>query len=378
MEKAKEAKPEALNEAPGPIQPQRLRKLLKRLVDIYSPSGKEGDVLDYARGWLKRQGLEVHRQEVDDRRYNLVVAPENGEVKLALIGHLDTVTAYDLENLGCEDEGDELSGLGAADMKGGCAAMMEAFAALAEGGETLPPVALALVVGEEEDGDGAEALAREYHFPWAIIGEPTDLQPCLEHHGYLELELYAKGRRRHASLAKPWDNPVREVLRLLVAISGHLDDHHAELVYNIRDIHSWPEGFMVPEGCQAWVDIHLPSRTPLGELTMEVEEVVLSQENSGAGLDTGLRLHTVQNGYRLPERGPVVEALKRIFADQELSWKPQAFPSHSDANQLWAAGVRPILLGPGRLEMSHVPEEAVSFSQVLNAAQIYYRLAKAL
>jgi len=376
-EKAKPEAPETASQAAvGPIQPLRLRKLLRRLVDIYSPSGKEGDVLDYARNWLKRQGLEVHRQEVDDRRYNLVVLPKGGEVKLALIGHLDTVTAYDLENLGYEDEGDELSGLGAADMKGGCAAMMEAFAALAEDGGKMPPVALALVVGEEEDGDGAEALAREYHFPWAIIGEPTDLKPCLEHHGYLELELYAKGRRRHASLANPGDNPVREVLRLLMAISGHLDDHHAELVYNIRDIQSWPEGFMVPEGCEAWVDIHLPSRTPLGELTMEVEEVVLSQEGGGAGLNTGLRLHTVQNGYRLPERGPVVEALQRIFAAQGLSWKPQAFPSHSDANQLWAAGVRPILLGPGRLEMSHVPEEAVLFSQVIAASQIYYSLAR--
>lgn len=375
-EKAPPEAPIAKTDPPeASIQPQRLRKLLRRLVEIYSPSGKEEDVLEYARNWLKRRGLEAHRQEVDDRRYNLVISPEGKEAKLALIGHLDTVSAYDLETLGYEDEGDELKGLGAADMKGGCAAMMEAFAALAESGREPPPVALALVVGEEEDGDGAEALAQDYHFPWAVIGEPTDLQPCLEHHGYLEMELYARGHRRHASLASPWDNPVREVLRLLMAISGHLDDHHAELVYNIRDIHSWPEGFMVPEGCNAWVDVHLPSRTPLGELTMEVEEVVLSQEGSGAGLDKGLRLHTVQNGYRLPQRGPVVEALKEIYRAQGLTWKPQAFPSHSDANQLWAAGVRPILLGPGRLDMSHVPEESVSFSQVLTAARIYHSLA---
>jgi hypothetical protein len=54
------------------------------------------------------------------------------------------------------------------------------------------------------------------------------------------------------------------------------------------------------------------------------------------------------------------------------------FPSHSDANLLWAAGVKPILLGPGQLEHAHAPEERVSFPQVLQAAEIYLDLMTAL
>jgi acetylornithine deacetylase len=361
-----------------PIDPTRLRRLLRRLIEIYSPSGKEEDVLEFVRGWLKRRGIPVERQEVDERRYNLVVPPPPGvSPRLAFIGHLDTVTHWDLENLGeYQEDGDQVAGLGAADMKGGCAAMLEAVAALYSQEGPRPPVALALVVGEEEDGDGAEALAQEMHFPWAVIGEPTDLMPCLEHHGYLEMEINARGRRRHASLSSPADNPVREVLRLLMAVVNHLDNHHTEVVYNIRDIQSWPEGFIVPEGCQAWVDMHLPPRTPLGEITMELEEAVFDQQDRASHLEMGLRLHTIQNGYRLPERGPVVETLQAIYSELELEWRPQAFPSHSDANQLWAAGIRPILLGPGRLEMAHTPDESVSFSQVLAAARIYYELAR--
>ena len=30
------------------VQPERLKKLLKDLVDIYSPSGKEEEVIEYA------------------------------------------------------------------------------------------------------------------------------------------------------------------------------------------------------------------------------------------------------------------------------------------------------------------------------------------
>jgi acetylornithine deacetylase len=37
--------------------------------------------------------------------------------------------------------------------------------------------------------------------------------------------------------------------------------------------------------------------------------------------------------------------------------------------------VDPIILGPGRLEEAHTPEESVNFSQVLKAAEIYLNFA---
>ena len=80
----------------------------------------------------------------------------------------------------------------------------------------------------------------------------------------------------------------------------------------------------------------------------------------------------MQAGYELPERGPVVSALKASLAGMGRPWLPGAFRSHSDANQLWAAGVKPIILGPGSLEAAHRPEEWVSFGQVLAAAELYY------
>ncbi|MFH1490366.1 MAG: hypothetical protein ABII06_15780 [Pseudomonadota bacterium] len=83
-----------MGESHDPIQPQRLRKLLRRLLDIYSPSGKEEDALHYLQGYLKRQGLPVSRQTVDENRYNLMVIPTERDVQAALIGHVDTVAAH--------------------------------------------------------------------------------------------------------------------------------------------------------------------------------------------------------------------------------------------------------------------------------------------
>jgi acetylornithine deacetylase len=160
---------------PMDIQPERLRNLLKNLIDIYSPSGKEEEILEYTEKYLKKQGLKVEKQEVDENRYNIIVLPEKlDEVDVWYVGHLDTVTAYDLDDYGFSQEEGTVYGLGASDMKAGCAAMIEAFTILAELKETFPPVGLALVVGEEEDSDGAKELIREHSFQWAIIGEPTE------------------------------------------------------------------------------------------------------------------------------------------------------------------------------------------------------------
>jgi acetylornithine deacetylase len=74
----------------------------------------------------------------------------------------------------------------------------------------------------------------------------------------------------------------------------------------------------------------------------------------------------------------MVRSLKTIFADYALPWNPEAFRSHSDANLLWAAGAKPILLGPGQLEKAHSRDEDVSFQQVLTASRIYYDILKAL
>ena len=181
------------------VHPRGLRLLLQQLVDIYSPTGKEEDILEFVHEYLAKRELPVIRQAVDDNRYNLLVLPPDTDALVVFVGHLDTVAAYDLEEYEYREENQVVYGLGTADMKSGCAALIEAFLSVWETGASGIPAALALVVGEEEDGDGAEALVREYHFPWAVIAEPTDLQVCLSHYGYVELQLLTKGKRMHAS-----------------------------------------------------------------------------------------------------------------------------------------------------------------------------------
>ena len=354
------------------INEKRLKSLFRDLVDIYSPFGKEEQVVDYLHKYLADAGFRVERQQVQGNRHNLIVAPKKQEQGgVVFLGHVDTVDAYDFEDYGWREKGDRIFGLGTADMKGGCAAMIEAMTIAAENSGQQPAAALALVVGEEEEGDGTARLLEDYFFPWAVIAEPTSLRPCLGHFGYMEVLLRTSGKRRHASLASRKENAVEVLLEGLIEIGRTVGERRPEVVYNIRDLFSARAGFAVADRCEAWLDIHMPPASPAGEIAVELEEVFLGPPEKTSDIRKTFRIATNDAGYELPARGPLVEALREVFARMSVAWKPDVFRSHSDANQMWAAGVKPILLGPGRLEMAHSPEESVSFSSVCRAANIY-------
>jgi acetylornithine deacetylase len=361
---------------PSPtVQASRLKRLIKSLMDIYSPSGKEEELVDFLFGYCRKRGLPAVRQEVDDGRHNLLLLPPDGSMEWALIGHLDTVSAYDLEDYGFREEDERILGLGAADMKAGCAAMVEAFSTAWEKLGSRVNCGVFLVVGEEEEGDGAKALVEEYHVPWAIIGEPTCLKPCLGQYGYIEVQILCTGRRVHASLASQVRSPVETMMVAVSELTKYLRVSRPEVVFNIRDLFSGPGGFAVPERCEAWIDLHMPPWVSAGELLPDIEEIV---SRVGEGEKPKVRFSTVHGGYQLLEKGPFVGALKETYRKLGLPWEPEPFPSHSDASVLWGAGIQSVVLGPGSLEQAHAPEEWVEFSQVKKAAEIYLHLILAL
>jgi acetylornithine deacetylase len=361
------------------VNPQRLKKLLRDLVDIYSPSGKEEEIVTYLEKYLRKLGLSVTRQEVDEDRYNLLVFPEGKEaVDVCYVGHVDTVAAYDLEDFGFSQEGDVIYGLGTADMKAGCAAMIEAVTVMAEQIRPFPAVGLALMVDEEEDNKGAKSFVEEYTAPWAIIGEPTNLTPCLGHYGYLEVMLRTQGKRAHSAMPELGHNAIEAMLKLLLRITEYAVSSPHGLVYNVRELSGFPGGFVVPDACEAWLDLHLPPNSRIDILKTELEHLMSEANKEIPHLDASLRFEDTYSGYLISENRPLVGRLKESYQKLSLPWEPQEFRSHSDGNILWAAGIDPVILGPGRLDAAHTPGESVSFEQVIQAARIYLNLALSL
>ena len=362
------------------IDPIRLRRILMEMLEIYSPAGKEEDVQLYLEEVLTQAGFTVERQIVEEDRYNLRVTIGPAPPRLYLVGHVDTVTAWDLEEFGPREEEGIIYGLGSADMKGGCAAMVEAFLALATlPEEQRPPVGLLLVVGEEENGDGSAAFLAGETPPWVVIGEPTSLAACFNHYGYLEAGLMTRGRRTHSSLPELGHNAVESMLRVLLLLGRHplFDRETPELVYSIRELSSSRAGFVVPDRCEAWIDLHLTPETDPAMVRQAMEAQIEVAAGAIDNLDLEMTFTFDSRGYHLDSDNWLATELAELYPRLGLPLKFDAFRSHSDGNLFFEAGVQPLILGPGSLETAHTSDEQTIFSEVVAAARIYAALCLA-
>lgn len=358
------------------INQERLLNLFSSMVNIYSPTGKEAELVEYVDNYLKNIGFSPILQPVEKGRENIILINEKKLPDLCFAGHLDTVPATDYENYSFHREENEIFGLGSSDMKSGCAAMIEAFHAFFEETGRLPDAALALLVGEEETGDGAIKFLEDYGFSWAVIGEPTNLKPCFQHFGYIEVNMKTKGTRMHASLAKRQENAVHTMLSTLLKLTDHISKTRENIICNIRDVFSHRSGFVVPDFCEAWIDLHLPPNYPAGDVIFELEEFLRSLFPKVKKIEEIFDVTTIHSGYSLPEKGQIAEILKTAFGKCEIDWKTGFFPSDSDAVFFWENGAKPIILGPGTLEKAHREDESVDFTQVCNAAKLYLEILK--
>jgi acetylornithine deacetylase len=360
------------------INAKRLKKTFLDLLDIYSPSGKEEDIQLYLEELLIRSGFSVERQEVDVDRYNLRVTMGSGEPHLYLVGHVDTVPAWDLDDFGPLEEGGIIRGLGSSDMKGGCAAMVEAWLALAEAltPAERPAIGLLLVVGEEENGDGSATFLQSCRPPWVIIGEPTSLAAKFAHYGYLEAGFVTRGLRSHSSLPELGHNAVESMLRVLLQLGNDslFDRAQSEIVYSIREMKSSQAGFVVPDRCETWIDLHLPPTHDPVALQSEIRRIVASLGSTIPGLDLEVSFDFASAGYNLGGDNRLAQILREVYPQLGLELQMDAFRSHSDGNLFFAAGVKPLILGPGSLETAHTPDERVIFEEVSAAARIYAAL----
>jgi len=195
-----------------------LLQLTADLIDMPSVSFEEGPIADWFEAELKAiPDLEVTR--VGDN----VVARTNLDrpFRLALGGHLDTVPVND--NATARIEGQVLHGLGASDMKGGLAVMLELARTITE-----PAIDVTYVFYATEEvaieHNGLRQLFAEVpellQADVAILGEPTDALIEAGCQGTMRAKVTFKGARAHT--ARPWMG--RNAIHRLGALLAELDD----------------------------------------------------------------------------------------------------------------------------------------------------------
>ena len=392
--------------------------LTAALVETPSPNppGGERAVADVVTAALRDRGLPAPTVLArDPTRPNLAVTVDFGPGgrHLCLSGHLDTKPVGDagwsVDPLRATLDGDRLYGLGAADMKGAVAAMIEAAAAVAAAPPPRGRLTL-LFTADEEDGAAygarhlagghlAEALAGAGvpAVDAVVIGEPGGIDADWDRlhrvsRGIARLRVTVAGDQGHSSLAERTGavNASVEMARLLAAFADGFRPSvppHEELTGWAATVNA---GLKVAGGVGYGV---IP-----GEASFDAE-VRLLPGMDRAAFDAELRAFLDQAGAgnprlrasvgydappcdwlagtEVPADHPVAAAARTALARVLGAAPPDAvFPGTTDAAWLHGLAGLPTLpaVGPGLLSRCHGRDEWVSAGAVEQAVAVYREL----
>jgi acetylornithine deacetylase len=368
-------------------------ELLRQLVAIDSinpdlvPGGAgEEEIARFIAGWFERAGLEVVWDEPAPGRPNVIgiARGSGGGRSLLLNAHMDTVGVLGMERL--HDpyiQDNRLYGRGAYDMKGGLAAIMAAGAA-AKNRELRGDVIVTAVADEEYASIGTSSIIKHWHPDAAIVTEPTELNICTAHKGFVWLDIETEGVAAHGSRPDLGVDAIVKMGKVLVGLEDldrSLQSAHSHRLLGSGSIHAslikgGQELSSYPKHCFLSVE----RRTVPGETLQKVEAEILSIFKRIAASDPTFKA-TVKTGlvrdpFEVSLDEPIVQVLQRN-ATAILGHEPAEAGQTGwmDSALLSAAGIPAVVFGPGG-EGAHAVVEWSNLEHVERCAEILAAVAE--
>ncbi|MDR2454950.1 MAG: M20/M25/M40 family metallo-hydrolase [Bifidobacteriaceae bacterium] len=319
--------------------------------------------------------------------------PGHSPDALLLNAHLDTVGIGDLglwsaEPLGGEVVGGNLYGLGAADMKGGLAAMVAAAQAVARRpAERRRSLVLTAVIDEEVWFKGTKALIASGQLAncvQAYVGEPTSLQIATALQGAAEFTARVRGRAAHTGMAELGRNAIWDMTHVLEALRGYargLAGRGAELGFaadpslNLGVIEGGSGVTLVPQLCRIAFDRQV---LPGEDVEAVVEEIrrLFGATCARHGIEGDLVCDQFFRPWRAEADSAAVGALRRAHrAALGAEAGETLFRGYCEVELLAGAGIPGAVYGPGDLLRAHRPDEFAPLAEVEAAARVYAELA---
>ncbi len=346
------------------MHPDLGRRTLE-LVDIPSPSRDEGRLLDHVAHSVALPATYATGEAL------LAATPRTGRPLVLLAGHLDTVPAQD--NLPGRIEDGWVIGLGASDMKGGVAVMLELAQWAAEEPDALGCDLAFLFFVREELPPEESALPRVFaeaplvlESDLVVVLEPTDNAihaGCL---GNLNATLTFRGESAHS--ARPWQGvnaidlavaglaPVVACAPLEVEVGGLT---FVEVLSATR-IGGGIADNVIPDR----VDVNLnyryaPIRSP-EEAEARLREL--------AGAEATITSNSPP--ARVATDSPLVQRLREaggLAVEPKQAWTPVA--------EFAAEGLDAVNLGPGATRYAHRRDERVEITELERTFETLRRFA---
>lgn len=367
-------------------------------IDMWEP-----DARMLRENYLGKPGYTPNRRF--ENRPNLVarLAGTGGGRSLFLTGHVDVVGADPVTEAWLHDpfaaviEDGKLYGRGAADMKGGIAAMIEAVRAIGAAGYRLKgDVLFGSVVDEETGSMGMLSLVdRGYRADGGIMTEPTSNTLSLLCRGIIWGTIRVPGKSGHIEVFQPSPHSggASDAIRGARRIMDEFDQMNREWArrpekkhpllprpneINVSMIQGGQHPSAYAEECRITVDIqYLPTERDDNGLGGTVKREIEDRVAALAAVDPYLRDHP-------PEIDWFVDAdCSEVAADHELARigltavsaagyadRPAGSEFHTDMSLLTNNGTPSITIGPGDPMLAHQTNEYLDLDEYIDAIAI--------
>jgi succinyl-diaminopimelate desuccinylase len=325
-----------------------------------------------------------------------VLASTGGDGPLLYLhGHYDVVPGFAPEQFEPRVEDGRLIGRGAADMKGGLAAIVYAARAAAERGARVDLV----IVPDEETGGrlGAEKVAAlgrlDPRAAGAILAEPTWGTVWHAARGAFTLQVTVRGRPAHVGLHYEGRNAFEAAVEAVLALRPLQEALHSRtsgLAFAASDARA-RESIMlvgglagggtnfnvVPAEFSFTVDRRSNPEENFDEAKRELLAVLESVRRDGVALEWEV-LQEAESALT-----PVESRLGRALATsiERVLGSAASFtccPGVLESRVYHALGIPALAFGPGEFEQAHAPREEVRVANLLEAAAVYVETAVSL
>jgi len=338
----------------APIDPIRFTQ---QLCEIESTTYFEGEVGDFLAEFLAGRGWTVEKTPVPQPeesagkgpRWNVYAGSAGETPDLVFSTHMDTVPPY----IPLREDAEFIYGRGVCDAKGIIATQVAAAEALRAEGLR---IGLLFVSGEERDSAGAKvANESPKGSRFLINGEPTDNRLALASKGALRAVFRASGKMAHSAYPELGDSAVHklvEVLGRLLRLDLPVTEDVGPSTLNIGQVHGGHAPNVIADKAEAQVLVRLVGDSDA------VRRALVEAAGDYAEVDFTLEIPFV--------RLRAVAGLPTMIAKFT-----------TDIPQLSNWG-EPLLLGPGSIHVAHTPHERVAKEELLEAVDLYIRVAKQL
>ncbi len=330
-----------------------------QLVDIPSVSRDEQRIADAVEEALRA----LPHLDVQRRGHTLVARTDLGRgERVVIAGHLDTVPLHD--NLPSRNDGVNLHGLGACDMKGGDAVILRLAATV---DEPVRDVTYVLYEGEEIESDfnGLGHLASDapdlLQADFAILMEPSDGVVEAGCQGTIRIDVTTYGERAHSARAWKGVNAIHRAAPVLERLTAYeprmpvIDGLTYHEGLNAVGIGGGVAGNVLPDRCTVTINHRFaPDRS-------EAEaEAYLRTFFEGYDVQVTDSAPGALPGLDRPSAKEFVEAVGGTV-NPKFGW--------TDVARFSALDIPAVNFGPGDPMLAHKQEEYVPLEQLRGCEQ---------